>query len=323
LSGLAIVAWRGSQASPAVAKALDEGLGPQWRSSIDPKLAVRLSDRRALARILFWPFPVRPREVARVGNIRYGEAGRQNLLDVYHHRRSPADAPVLIYLHGGGYFSGHKRREARPLLYRLARAGWVCVSANYRLRPGATFPEHLIDVKKVIAWVRANSHRYGADASMLFVAGSSAGGHLAILAALTPNEPALQPGFEDADTSITAAISLYGYYGRYYGRDATEDIGSTPFAYPADGAPPIFIAHGDLDTLVPVESARQLTKRLRSKSNKPVVYAELPGGHHAFDLFHSLRFESVVAGIEAFTAWIRSRGDAPVRRRSSGQAPSP
>jgi acetyl esterase/lipase len=65
----------------------------------------------------------------------------------------------------------------------------------------------------VIAWVREHGHEYGADPAVVFVAGSSAGGHLAAMAALTPNDPAFQPGFEHADTSVTAATPLYGYYG--------------------------------------------------------------------------------------------------------------
>jgi acetyl esterase/lipase len=78
------------------------------------------------------------------------------------------------------------------------------VSANYRLRPAARHPDHLVDLKRVIAWVRGHGHEFGADPATLFVSGSSAGGHLAALAALTPNDPAFQPGFEDVDTSVTA-----------------------------------------------------------------------------------------------------------------------
>ena len=102
--------------------------------------------------------------------------------------------PTLIHLHGGAFVSGRKNSEARPLIYRLASQGWLCISANYRLSPAATFPDHLIDVKKVIAWVREHGHEYGADPAVVFVAGSSAGAHLAALAALTPNDPAFQPG---------------------------------------------------------------------------------------------------------------------------------
>jgi acetyl esterase/lipase len=68
------------------------------------------------------------------------------------------------------------------------------------------------------------------------------------------------------------------------------------------------MAHGDKDTLVLVEDARRFVQRLRRTSSNPVVYAELPEGQHTFDLFGSLRFAAVVSGIEAFAAWVPSRG---------------
>jgi acetyl esterase/lipase len=230
-------------------------------------------------------------------------AGRRNLLDLYRHRARPSGGPVLIHLHGGGYYRGRKNSQSLPLLYRLASQGWVCVSANYRLRPAAQHPDHLIDLKKVIAWVRAHGPEYGADPGLLFVSGSSAGAHMASLAALTPNDPTFQPGFEDADTSVTAAIGLNGWYGGYYGQ---EDA-SSPLAHVRPDAPPFFIAHGDHDTVAPVEVARYFAGTLGNVSTNPVVYAELPGAQHAFDLFGSLRFEMVVDAIEAFAAWVRSR----------------
>ncbi|HSO53196.1 MAG TPA: alpha/beta hydrolase [Actinomycetes bacterium] len=240
-----------------------------------------------------------------MANIRYGDAGRRNLLDVYRHRSRPSGGPVLVYLHGGGFRSGRKSREARPLIYRLASQGWVGISANYRLSPAARFPDHHVDAKKVIAWVREHGHEYGADPATVLVAGSSADGHLAAMAALTPNDPVFQPGFERADTSVVAAVCLYGYYGSL---DADERFPSSPLAYVRADAPPFFVAHGDKDTLVLVEDARRFVQRLRRTSSNPVVYAELPGGQHTFDLFDSLRFEAVVSGIEAFAAWVRSRG---------------
>lgn len=306
-AGLVVVARRGLRAGPAVEQALDAGLGAGWRDAIDARLAARLRRRLPWFRILLWPLPVRRRDVERVANIAYGDAGRRNLLDVYRHRSRPSGGPVLVYLHGGAFRSGWKSREARPLLYRLASQGWVCVSANYRLSPAARFPDHHVDAKKVIAWVREHGHEYGANPAVLFVAGSSAGGHLAALAALTPNDPVFQPGFEQVDTSVTAAICLYGYYG---GLDGNRPIPSSLLGYLRADAPPFFLAHGDRDTVVLVDDARRFVGQLRSTSSNPVVYAELPGAQHGFDLFHSIRFETVVDGIEAFTAWVRSRGAA-------------
>ena len=301
-AGLVMVAWRGLRAGPVVERALGEGLGTGWGTVIDAGIAARLRRRVPDGIALFWPLIVRRRDVERVANVSYGEAGRWNLLDVYRHRGHPSGGPVLVYLHGGRFTSGRKNREARPLIYRLASQGWVCISANYRLSPAARFPDHLVDVKKVIAWARSHGHEYGADPAMMFLAGSSAGGHLASMAALTPCDPAFQPGFERADTSVTAAISLYGYYGSLDTRDGPP---SSPVDYIGPQAPPFFMAHGDQDTLVPAESARLFAGKLRGTSANPVVYAELPGAQHTFDLFRSVRFEKVIDAIEVFAAWVR------------------
>jgi acetyl esterase/lipase len=289
--GLGVVAWRGLRAGRAVDHALSEGLGAGWRTAIDAGMAARLRRRLPFSRILFAPFFVRRRDVERIKNIRYGDAGERNRLDVYRHRSRPSASPTLVYLHGGAFRIGSKNHGARPLIYRLASQGWVCISANYRLSPRARFPDHLIDVKKVLAWVREYGHEYGADPAVVFVAGSSAGGHLASLAALTPNDPAFQPGFEHADTSVTAAISLYGYYGPL---DTSGRPPSSPLAYVGTEAAPFFVAHGDRDTVVIVEDARLFVELLRRTSSYPVVYVELPGAQHAFDFFHSLRFETLV-----------------------------
>ncbi len=62
---------------------------------------------------------------------------------------------------------------------------------------------------------------------------------------------------------------------------------------------------------MPVAHARHFADKLRQTSAAPVVYAELKGGHHAFDLYHSLRFEAVIDAIEAFAARVRSRERTP------------
>lgn len=313
---LGVAARRGLRAGLVVDRAMADGLGPSWRLPVEPRWAESLGRRPSLARRWLFPFPVRPRAVERVANVAYGPFGRRNRLDLFRHRSHPPGAPVLVYLHGGAYHSGRKNREARPLLYRFARRGWLCISANYRLSPAATFPDPLVDLKRVIEWVREHGPEFGADPTMLVVSGSSAGGHLAAMAALTPNDPEFQPGFERANTSVSAAVCLYAYLGPVGSRAGGP---ASPAECLRPDAPPFFVAHGDLDTLVLVEDAREFVRRLRATSTNPVVYAELPGAHHGFDVLHSPRFESVVDGIEGFTAWVRSTTAG--RRGPAGPGP--
>jgi acetyl esterase/lipase len=297
VAGLAVIVARAFRARAALERALREAFGPEFT----------IPARPAVARTLFAPLHVRRHDVERIANIRYGDAaGRANLLDVYRPRSRPVDAPVFVHFHGGTFISGAKNREARPLIYRLAGEGWLCVSANYRLRPRFRFPDHLVDAKRVVGWVRAHAAEYGAAVDApVFVSGSSAGGHLAAMLALTSHEPTFQPGFEDADTSVDAVVGLYGYYG------ALDDVApgsppSTPNAYDATGAPPMFVLHGDRDSIVLPANARELVEHVRKRSVNPVVYAELPGAQHGFDFFHSIRFDAAVDAIDAFTMLVRA-----------------
>ncbi|QKW33472.1 alpha/beta hydrolase [Actinomadura sp. NAK00032] len=286
VTGLGVVAWRGRRAMAAV----QEAMRP-----------LPVADRLpSYGRILFSPFLRRHRAVERIRNLSYGPAGKRNLLDLYRHRSRPTGAPVLIHLHGGGYKSGHKNSQALPLLRHLAERGWVCISANYRLLPeAAEFGDHLVDAKRLIAWVREHGHSYGADPDRIFLAGSSAGAHLSAMAAFTAGEAAFQPGFEEADTSVAAVIGFGGYYGAYY-----TDPQASPIDRVRPDAPPFFIVHGDHDTVASVEDARHFAERLRAVSGEPVFYAELPGGQHAFDLFDSMRFNAVINGVDAFAAHV-------------------
>jgi acetyl esterase/lipase len=296
--GLVVLRRRARETGPTLEHALDEGLGAHWRDGVAAQLAARLRRRPSLLHVLLAPLSSR-RRVERVANVRYGPARRGNLLDVYRDRSGRSGRPTLVYLHAGAFRFGSKRFGARHLFHRLAAHGWVCVSANYRLLPSAGLADPLIDVKTVIAWLREHGREYGADPSKLFLAGSSAGGHLASLAA-----------FDGADTPVAGVVSLYGYYGPV----AADGPPTSRLAYSTTSAPPCFVAHGDQDTLVIVEDARAFVGQLRATSSNAVVYAELPGAQHGFDLFRSRRFESVVDAIEAFAACVSSARERPRAR---------
>ncbi|HMT05270.1 MAG: alpha/beta hydrolase [Solirubrobacterales bacterium] len=280
-------------------KSLRESIG-----SLGPDTAQKIAERGRYGRVLLTPIPIRPRRVERLANIAYGPAGKRNKMDIYRPQGPQVTGPFLIYLHGGSFTSGFKRRESLAMHYRLASKGWVTVSANYRLSPESRFPENLIDLKRVIAWVREEGAGLGADPSGIFLAGSSAGGHLAAMAALTSNEPLLQPGFESADTTVAGAIGLYGYYGglEFGNLRPRGPLSSSPLDHVAPGAPPFLIVHGDHDTIVTVANARRFASSLEEAGNS-VAYAELPGAQHSFDLTRSVRFSDSIDAIEDFAAW--------------------
>lgn len=258
-----------------------------------------------------FPLPIKPLNVDRISGVQYAEGGRAHRLDVYRHRHQPGNAPVLIYFHGGGFTSGDKHREGRHLWYRMAAEGWVVISANYALRPHAEYPEHLADAKRVIAFARENAEEYGIDPTMLVVAGGSAGGHLAAMCAVTPNLPEFQPGFESADTGVSAAVCLYGYFGRYYGESRGHSPSSLPADYPADQAPPVFVVHGTHDNFISVRSAQKFVGFLRERSPSTVAYAELPGANHGFDVFAGPRPRAVADGVSHFLATEVLRTERP------------
>ncbi len=103
-------------------------------------------------------------------------------------------APVLLQIHGGAWVIGNKDQQGMPLMYHLADKGWVCVAINYRLSPRATWPDHLVDCKRALAWIREHIAEYGGDPDYVVVTGGSAGGHLTAMMGLTANDPAYQPG---------------------------------------------------------------------------------------------------------------------------------
>jgi acetyl esterase/lipase len=268
------------------------------------------------------------RRFAHHADIPYGPVRRANLLDIWSRQDLPTDAsaPVLIQIPGGGWTIGNKQAQAYPLMSHLAERGWVCVAINYRLSPRNRWPAHIVDVKRAIAWVRANIASYGGDPDFLALTGGSAGGHLCSLAALTPGEREWQPDFEDADTSVAACVPFYGAYdftdresighrsmGRHLERlvigakrSADPDLfdRASPMSRISADAPPFLISHGTNDSLIPVEEARLFARLLRELSKSPVVYAELPRAQHAFDIFGSPRANQAAEAAGRFLGYV-------------------
>lgn len=249
------------------------------------------------------PFQRHRRGVRRHRNLAYGSEGRAHRLDVYRGSDQSQERPIVIHLHGGGFVQGGKSRESVVLLNQLAAHGWLCISANYRLRAAGVFPHSLVDAKRVIVWAKEHAAEYGADPTQIFLVGTSAGGHLALSAALTQNDPELQPGFEDRDTRVAGVVILYGYLG-----PRTTDPSSSPAALVHPDAPPALMIHGSHDSMVASVGPRSVATALRDVSRAPVVWIELPHTQHNFDLFASVRARMVANATLTFLERVRTRG---------------
>jgi acetyl esterase/lipase len=257
-------------------------------------------------------------------------AGKRLRLDVAMPKEPGRNRPAIMQIHGGAWIIGDKREQGWPLIGHLAANGWVCFNVNYRLSPGATWPDHLVDLKYALKWIRDHADEYGVDPDFIAVTGGSAGGHLTAMMGLTANDPEYQPGFEEADTSVQAAVPVYGVYDftnrlgtmldrfrpqmlepiimkAFFEKEPGKFRRASPMDRVHPDAPPFLIVHGDRDTLAPVEDARVFAQSLAETSNAPVMYAELRGAQHAFDIFASPRTARMLDGTLRFLSAMRQR----------------
>ncbi|WP_445160772.1 alpha/beta hydrolase [Mycobacterium sp. Dal123C01] len=325
---LAVIRYRGvTTPGPVLEAGLREQLGPDYTEALTD-LPQTEPERRGRRSLPLGTTVARRRYVEKTNVVTYGPHGRANRADIWRRRDLPRDgkAPVLVQIPGGAWVIGMRRPQAYPLMSHLAARGWVCVSVGYRVSPVHTWPDHIVDVKRALAWVKENIAQYGGDPDFVAITGGSAGGHLSALAALTPNDPQFQPGFEDADTSVVAAVPVYGRYDwfstegegrrefvellekfvvkRKLETDRDIYVDASPIRRLRAEAPPFFVLHGHDDSLIPVGEAQEFVKDLRAVSKSPVAYAELPGAQHAFDIFGSPRAHQSAEAVARFLSWV-------------------
>ena len=292
-------------------------------------------------RIPWWrllvALPLRPTHVRVARDVLYGRAaGRELKLDIYFPPTRETRRPAVVQIHGGAWVIGDKRNQGLPLLLHMCERGWVGFNVNYRLSPGATFPDHLVDIKRAIAFIREHADDYGIDPDFIAITGGSAGGHLAALAALTADDRRYQPGFEHADVSVAACVPVYGVYDlanrlgdhgpkyvsgfigpvvikAFYEDEPEKFHEASPVDRVCSDAPPFLVVHGDRDTMSPLADAELFVERLKERSHAPVLFATVGGAQHAFDVFLSPRSIPVVEGIGAFfdEVWRRHEARQP------------
>lgn len=219
-------------------------------------------------------------------------------LDVYEGLPDAArPAPVLVHFHGGGWARG-ARPESWTGFRPYLNAGMGLVTVQYRLAEQAKAPAAVQDARCALKWVADNAQRFGFDPARIIVTGTSAGGHLAAMAAYLPADNDIDSPECRGAPRAAALIDFYGPTDLTQWRPAAEGRHPTVARWIGDGAdaarleqnmsplhwlspdsPPSFIIHGDADPVVPFGQSLALKARLDT-AGVPAEMVRVPGGGH-------------------------------------------
>ncbi len=214
--------------------------------------------------------------------------------------------PLVVLIHGGGWISGDKS-DMREVAISLAEKGFAVACPQYRLAPLHVFPAAVEDIQTFIRFARNSSIEWGLDPNKIASLGNSAGGHLALMAGLTDTT-------EDGVSSrVNAVIDICGitditvegirdnpisiqFLEQFMGggfMDSEERwAAASPIKTIAHGCPPIMIAHGDEDDIVPISQSEALVEEL-TRCGVPHEYHIFPGEGHSFSYPSWLKIEEL------------------------------
>jgi acetyl esterase/lipase len=228
------------------------------------------------------------------GNIRYDQF-QETILDILQPSApSLADRPGVIVIHGGGWVEGNKARMLQEYCLPFVRHGMVVANVEYRLASAAPAPAAVNDVLKAAQWFQDHAAHYKVDRKRILAAGNSAGGHLALMAAMTPASADLGPS-----TKTAAVIDFFGiadvadqitgdHQQPYAAAWIPEQPGRmelarrlSPMTYVRGGLPPVLVLHGDADPTVPYEQSVALVMALKNAGDDAELIT-VPGGRHGF-----------------------------------------
>ncbi|MCC6545594.1 alpha/beta hydrolase [Candidatus Sumerlaeota bacterium] len=232
-------------------------------------------------------------------------------LDVYQ-RRGRKKNPAVVWFHGGGWVTGDKNGNFVRFL-PFMRMGYTVVSVNYRLAKQAPAPAAVDDARYALRWVVSRSERFNIDPDRIVLSGTSAGAHLALMAAMIPESAGLDhaPG-SDAALAVSVAdwwtsgaltqlrpAAVVDFWGitdvddliaganaRSWAMDWVGDttnralaVKVSPMAHVRAGLPPVLMIHGDPDPLVPFAQSQRLGEAL-DKAGVKNKLVRFPGGGH-------------------------------------------
>jgi len=273
-----------------------------------------------------WFNPTKSLEDPRIEILRdqvfHDENAVQLKIDIYRPINIKKKLPGILQIHGGAWITG-SMRQASSFMVRMASQGWICYSVTHRFSPQVVFPEHLIDVKRALKWIRENADNHGLDKNFIVSKGGSSGAHLASLMALTQNQSEFQPGFEKIDTSIQGCVPVYGVFDFIGSFDEKTPFPAkskllkivcggipneepncykkiTPAYWISMNTPPFLIIQGETDVLIPIEETKIFWENLKSNKINSSAFLSLPLVQHGFDIFPTLTEQCIVPIIEQF-----------------------
>jgi acetyl esterase/lipase len=248
-------------------------------------------------------YPEVPDDVEEIKDIEYKNIDGKSLqLDLYKPKNPDEAAPLLVFIHGGGWKSG-KRSDYLVYLVAFAQKGYMTATVSYRLLRDAPYPACAEDVTDAVQWLFKNGETYGYDPDRICLIGGSAGAHLAMLAAYGWGEERLKSDSirnNGKHHQIKAVVNIYGpvdlttsyaqsqplvtnFIAHPWQERPDLYLEASPIRYVSPDDPPTLILHGTSDNLVPVSQSDSLKARL-DKMNVPCICYRVPLWPHAMDL---------------------------------------
>jgi acetyl esterase/lipase len=211
----------------------ESAFGPGWQDQIPPEVAKLMLRKR-------WTFFLKLKPARKLSFQRdipiwtVPGTDRELLCDIWRPADGNNSGLAFIYFHGGAWFFGDKDYGTRPFFNHLAAQGHTVMDVAYRLCPEVDIYGMVADVKRAVAWMKANADQYGVDTGRIVIGGGSAGGHISLLASYAPHHPDLTPeDLRSNDLSVCGVISYYGpkdfsTFYRYMNLERLEGLPPVP-----------------------------------------------------------------------------------------------
>ncbi|QDV22958.1 alpha/beta hydrolase [Aureliella helgolandensis] len=254
-------------------------------------------------------------------DIKFAEVNGQSLLlDVYVPQNVASPPPLIVWIHGGGWRGGSK---AKPPIRRVTECGYALASISYRFSDQAIFPAQLHDCKGAIRWLRAHQKNYGYNAEWIGVAGSSAGGYLAVFLGVAAGDVALEGevgGNLQESSRVQAVVDYFGptdfvlrgatqpevAYSEKAGSfallgglkrgkiDPQLERAASAAYYVEPTAPPILVFHGENDKLVLPSQSERIVEAYQAAGVPAELVRVAGAGHGGAKFFWGENFEKTL-----------------------------